>query len=79
MQMILSPLDDASTNPWCEYFSLAFDGGFDSNVSIGEGPEIEFPICDLIPVIINAGIDISDWFSNVLLNYYFIDSSASAR
>ena len=50
-------------------FSLTFDGGFDSNASIGDVPEIEFPICDLVPVIIKTDIDISVWFGNVLSNY----------
>ena len=31
-----------------------FDGDFDSNASIGDVPEIELPICDLMPVIINT-------------------------
>ena len=59
MQTFLSPLDNVSANPGCECFSLIFDGGFDSNVNIGEVPDIELPICDLMPVIINTDSQIA--------------------
>ena len=49
-------MDNVSANPGCECF-LIFDSGFDSNVSIGEMPEIELPIYDLMHVIMNIEAD----------------------
>ena len=48
-------------------FSLMLDGVFDSNVNIGDVPEIKLPICDLTPVIINTDIENSICFCVTLL------------
>ena len=57
MEQFLSPLENVSANPGCECFSLTFDGGFNSNVNVGDVPEIEFTICDSMPVVINTDVE----------------------
>ena len=36
------------------FLCLIVDGGFHSNANVGDVPEIELPICDLMPAIINT-------------------------
>ena len=59
VQVFLSLLDNSLANPECVFFSLTFDGGFYSNAIIGDVPEIELLICDLMSVIINPDADSS--------------------
>ena len=54
IQMFLSPLYNVSKNPGCESFSLAFDGGFDENMSARDVPEIDMETRDLLPATHNA-------------------------
>ena len=54
MQCCLSPLDNVSANPGCECFTLIRDGGFDTNVKIGDVPELDLPTCDLLHVVLST-------------------------
>ena len=50
-----------------------FGGGFDSNSNIGDVPEIELPICDLITLIINTDVDNFMPSNAMRLNYDMFD------
>ena len=54
MQCCLIPLENVSANPGCECFTLKHDGGFDTNVRIGDVPELDFPACDFLPPMIRT-------------------------
>ena len=53
MEAFLVLLSNFSSNPGCETFSLVFDEGYESNVSIAGALDLDIGTIDLLPVTIS--------------------------